>query len=188
MTTPKSFPVACLAAAAFALIYFPADFLRAQSPLNPRWDESGVRLPAPVEPSTPELVPPGAVAGLRPIATFTFGNGQKIKARSTTRRFRLVGLYPGEIVDIALQFPAGLANSATAQSLDGGKLISFSKSPLGVNGVASIRFQAGTEPGLYRVFVPGTSPPVLLQFWVADPNNPRANPPVVNPAHRGVSR
>jgi hypothetical protein len=96
----------------------------------------------------------------------------------------LVGLHPGEIVDVALQFSAGLpANSITAQSLDGGKLISFSKGNVGVEGLVSIRFQAGTQPGLYRVFVPGLGGPSLLQFWVADAANPRANPPVVNPAH-----
>lgn len=187
MIPKKSFPVACVAATAFAVIFLQADHLRAQSPVATRWDESSTRLPSPVEPPAPELRLLAAtregVAKQRPTATFTFGNGQKITPRSATRRFRLVGLHPGETIDVALQFPAGLGNSATAQSLDGGKLISFSKSHEGTGGLASIRFQAGNQPGLYRVVVPGTSPPLLLQFWVADPHNPRANPPVVNPAH-----
>lgn len=187
MIPKKSFPVACLALTAFGLIHLPAEYLRAQSPLATKSDESLMRLPAPVEPSAGEsslhAATSGPGAGRRPSATFTFGNGRQVRAHTATSRFRLVGLDPGEIVDVALELPAGLSDSATAQSLDGGKLISFAKSQAGVGGLASIRFQAGNQPGLYRVFIPGSSPPLLLQFWVADAQNPKSNPPVVNPAH-----
>ena len=188
MTTKRSFPVVCLAAAAFATICLHAENLSAQSPLAPKRDQSLMPGPVPVEPPASDLPVPTATpepaAVRRPTATFTFGDGNKITARMTTSRFRLVGLHPGEIVDVALQFPAGLpGNSALAQPLDGGKLISFSKSNIGIGGLASIRFQAGAQPGLYRVFVPGLGATALLQFWVADPNNPKANPPVLNPGH-----
>lgn len=184
----KLLSVACLAAAAFATIYFPAGYLRAQSQRASRWDESSVRVPAPVESPAPEapvsVTVQQAIASSRPTATYSFGDGKRLTSRSRTGRFRLVGLRGGEAVDVALQLPARLPNnSAMAQPLDGGKLISFSKSDIGVGGLASIRFQAGHQPGLYRVFVAGLGAPSLLQFWVADPNNPRANPPVMNPEH-----
>lgn len=187
MKTKKSSLIASLAAV-FATVCFPAERLGAQSQRAHRWDESLMRLPGAVEPPAPEVAVSvatrEAVAPRRPSATFTFGDGQKITARSRTGRFRLVGLRAGEVVDVDLQLPNRLsANFAMAQPLDGGKLISFSKGDVGLGGLASIRFQAGHQPGLYRVFVPGFGAPWLLQFWVADPKNPRANPPVMNPEH-----
>ncbi|HYJ05823.1 MAG TPA: hypothetical protein VEX43_11855 [Chthoniobacterales bacterium] len=174
--------------AAFALICLAAEYGLAQSPLGTKWEESLVRLPVPAGPLTPDVTVSAAaqqaVAQRRPAATYIFGDGKRLTTRSRTGRFRLVGLRAGEVVDIALQLPARLpAGSAMAQPLDGGKLISFSRSDVDVGGLATIRFQAGSQPGLYRVFVPGFGAPSLIQFWVADPNNPRANPPVMNPQH-----
>ena len=137
-----------------------------------------------LEPPHPPPHPTPSLPALRPNATFTFGDGTQINSRSINGRFRLVGLHLGETVDIALDLPVVLlSSSATAQSLDGGEIISFSVDKTGVRGVASIRFQAGNQPGLYRVFVPGLGASALLQFWVADPNNPNANRPVLNPGH-----
>lgn len=135
-------------------------------------------------PSVPPIPTPPPISAVRPTATFTFGDGTQITTQSTTGRFRLVGLHLNEVVDIALRFPVVLlSSSATAQSLDGGSVISFSISSGGIAGLASIRFQAGAQPGLYRIRVPGLTGSPLIQFWVADPNNPNANRPVLNPGH-----
>jgi len=139
--------------------------------------------PTPTPPIPTPTVPP-SVPDLRPAATFTFADGTKITTRRTTGRFPLVALHPNEVVDVAMQFPAVLPNTPlTAQSLDGGTVTSFSRSSGGSGSLASIRFRAGARPGLYRVVVPGLGGSALLQFWVIDPNNPKAKPPVLNPGH-----
>jgi hypothetical protein len=105
-------------------------------------------------------------------ATFSFADARQIKTRSRTGRFQLIGLDLNETVDIAVRFPAVPGGFAAAQPLDGGKVISFSLNPAGAGGLAVIRFQAGSKPGLYRVLLPSLGGSALLQFWVADPNNP----------------
>jgi len=127
--------------------------------------EIPVPVPTPTPPGSIIINPPQppAVPALRPSATFTFGDATQINARSTNGRFRLVGLHPSETVDIALELPVVLVSSAaTVQPLDGGEIISFSVDRKGARGVASIRFQAGAQPGLYRVFVPGLGATALL--------------------------
>ena len=143
-------------------------------------------LPYPTpSPPVPVVSPPVKVDS-RPSATFTFTDATQIKTRSATGRFRLVSLHLNETVDVAVQLPAGvLGNSVTAQSLDGGKLISVSLSPTPTGGVASVRFQAGNRPGLYRVLVPGLGMSPQLKFWVANPSspNPRMAAVLLNPNH-----
>jgi hypothetical protein len=181
-TSPPMIARALLSAArlaAFATIYLHADCLRAQSPVTAKWRETLPEIELPL----PTPTPPTSI-DLRPSATFTFADATQIKTQSTAGRFRLVGLHLSEAVDIALEFPAVLlSSSVTAQSLDGGTIISFSKSPGGAGSLASMRFRAGARPGLYRVLVPGLGGYALLQFWVADPNNPKVKPPVLNPGH-----
>lgn len=178
MTTKKLLCTACVAAVTVIL----SAAISAKSPLRLP------PLPDPIVPPAGELPLPTPaplpVADLRPSATFTFADATQIKTQSTSGRFQLVGLHLSEAVDIALEFPAvSLSSSATAQSLDGGTIISFSKSSGGTGGLASMRFRAGGRPGLYRVLVPGLGGYALLQFWVIDPNNPKAKPPVLNPGH-----
>jgi hypothetical protein len=142
-------------------------------------------LPTAADPPTYLPTPPPAPA-LRPSATFTFADGTQITTRSTNGRFRLVGLHLNETVDIALQFPVVLlSSSAMAQPLDGGNIISVSTSPVATGGLTLIRFQAGNQPGLYRVLLLGFGGSARLQFWVADPNNPNLamNAVVLNPNH-----
>lgn len=146
-------------------------------------------LPEPIVPPARELplptpTPLPVAVPLFPSATITFADGTQVKTQSTDGRFQLVGLHLSEAVDIALEFPAVLlSNSASTQSLDGGSIISFSKGPGGAGTLASMRFRAGARPGLYRVLVPGLGGYALLQFWIIDPNNPKAEPPVLNPGH-----
>ena len=177
--------------AAITLFLFHSPSLRAQSPLAYKWREVEPPVPSPIARTNVQLPLPTptptvspAPVDLRPSATFTFADGAQVKTESTTGRFRLLGLHLNEAVGIALESPAVLiSNSVSAQSLDGGTISSFSMNPGGSGALASIRFQAGARPGLYRVFVPGLGAHALLQFWVIDPNNPKATPPVLNPRH-----
>lgn len=69
------------------------------------------------------------------------------------------------------------------QALDGGTILSVSQ-PSNTNAVASIGFQGGAKPGLYRIVVTGTGPPAVLQFWIRNTVKPGAyRPPVLNPTH-----
>jgi hypothetical protein len=129
---------------------------------------------------------PPVVVDMRPNATFVFADATQVVTRSSTGRFRLVGLHPNETVDVAVLFPViSRRSSAGPLSLDGGKIISVSTSPTATGGLALIRFQAGGQPGFYRVLVPGFGASARLQFWVTDPNNPNAamNAMVLNPNH-----
>ena len=169
-----------------SFLVFPSPFLRAQSSIASRWKEPTAGVSDPIARNSVQLpLPtPPATVDLGPSATFTLADHTQIKTQSTAGRFQMVGLHLGEAVDIALDLPAVLLSSfATAQSLDGGTIMSFSMNPGGGGTLASIRFRAGARPGLYRVVVPGLRGLGLLQFWVADPNNPKGRLPVLNPGH-----
>jgi hypothetical protein len=71
-----------------------------------------------------------------------------------------------------------------ATALDGGEA-TFSKpqSIIDVDGTTSMHFKAGSQPGLYRVLIVSQDSRSILQFWVPDPQNPRRDPPVLNPTY-----
>ena len=172
--------------AVISFLVFPSPFLRAQSSIASSWREPTPGVSDPIARNSVQLpLPtPPATVDLGPSATFTFADHTQIKTQSMAGRFQMVGLHLSEVVDIALDLPAVLLSSfATAQSLDGGTIMSFSMNPGGIGTLASIRFRAGARPGLYRVLVPGLRGPGLLQFWVADPNNPKGRLPVINLGH-----
>jgi hypothetical protein len=126
------------------------------------------------------------IAAAQPLsASISFANATEIKTRaSSSGRFQLVGLNPTEVIGIAVDFPVSLVSaSITAQPLDGGKIIGPPKDLGKGMGTGSIRFQAGDEPGLYRVLITSARSRSMLQFWVADPKNPMNKPPVINPGH-----
>jgi len=85
-------------------------------------------------------------------------------------------------VNISLPVSASAEATVAVRPLDGGEIIGSARVSV-TNGSASIGFQAGSQPGLYRVVVDGGGTTATLQFWVANPLNARANPPVLNPAH-----
>ncbi|PZR73708.1 MAG: hypothetical protein DLM73_10140 [Chthoniobacterales bacterium] len=127
----------------------------------------------------------GPVAAVKParVATIAFADGSIVQTRAATGKFQLVGLHANESVNIAIPVPAaGIGAFVAVQSLDGGTVVGASQVPV-TNGVAAIGFQAGSQPGLYRVLIGGAGSPATLQFWIPDPQNPKANPPVVNPSH-----
>lgn len=126
------------------------------------------------------------IAAAQPLtASISFANATEIKTRaSSSGPFQLVALNPREVVGIAVDFPTSLASaSITAQPLDGGKIIGPPKDVGKGTEAGSIRFQAGDQPGLYRVLITGGRSRSMLQFWVADAKNPKAKPPVINPTH-----
>lgn len=145
--------------------------VRAESPSFPP-------LPAPT-------VAPAPVLEEGPTAIITFADETQIKAQaSSSGRFQLVGLHPREVINIAFDVPVSpVSNPVTAQPLDGGKIIGPPKDVGKGPQASSIRFQVGDQPGLYRVFITGGRSRSMLQFWVADPKNPKNNRPVVNPGH-----
>jgi hypothetical protein len=87
---------------------------------------------------------------------------------STTGKFEPVTVDALTTSDVALQFPASLANkSVIVQALDGGTLgIDGSSATIGVDGSLGFSFQVNDQPGVYRVVV-------------IDPNATEDAPPVV---------
>ena len=120
-----------------------------------------------------------------PAATLSFPGEKSLKTKSRKGRFPLAGIRPNESVEIQLQFAADWADTPiTVQALDGGKVLAKAKDAIiAADGTTSFRFQAGAQPGLYRIQVITADSISTLKFWVADPENPKANPPVLNPAN-----
>jgi hypothetical protein len=95
----------------------------------------------------------------------------------------MVALHANESANITLPISAdGIGKRAAIQLLDGGTILGVTQASI-TNPEASIAFQAGTKPGVYRVAVRGAGPPATLQFWVRNTQNPTASPPVINPRH-----
>jgi hypothetical protein len=87
---------------------------------------------------------------------------------STTGKFEPVTVDGFTTSDVALQFPATLANkSVIVQTLDGGTLgIDGSSATIGADGSLGFSFQVSDQPGVYRVVV-------------IDPNATEDVPPIV---------
>lgn len=145
MITKKFLSGACLAA--LSLICLDGEKLSAQT--------------APL----PSAAPSGASA------TITFADGASIKLRSSQAKFRPVELLPGETVNIQLRLPRRFLDTPVAiQALDGGFVTQDAL--VAADGTAAIAFQAGVQPGLYRILLSARGRSALLQFWVLDSGNP----------------
>jgi hypothetical protein len=134
---------------------------------------------------TDEPTPTPAAVDPRPSATFTFADATQIKTHSARGRFRLVGLHLNEVVNVVVQFPTQWANTPlTLQSVDGGNLSAQpANAVIAADGTVSFHFQAGNQPGIYRVAVIGAGGNSTLSFWAVDPATSQANPAVMNPSH-----
>jgi hypothetical protein len=133
--------------------------------------------PPPVEISNNARVQP------RRLATVTLSDASIVLPRAAAGKFQLVAARPGELITVVVPFPPlALGPSAAISALDGGKLIGTSPVPI-VHGAATIHFQAGTQPGLYRVLVVGLGPAATVQFWVQDAQRPASSPWVLNASH-----
>lgn len=98
-------------------------------------------------------------------ATITFANGEGIKLYADDH-FQPVAIAAGETVTIQAQLPPQFTNiPAVAQALDGGSATDI---VIASNGMASVSFQAGSQPGLYRLFLSARGRNVVLQFQVSN--------------------
>ena len=95
-------------------------------------------------------------------------------------RFARVGIKPGQVATITLQYPLAMAGQVfQATGLDGGKVIISSDSlTINQSGQLTFEFQAGNAVGHYRVMVYQGDFAQTLQFWVRDLSNPKNNPPL----------
>jgi hypothetical protein len=115
------------------------------------------------------------------VATIVFGDASVAQPRAANSKFQLVKVRTNESVAIALPVPPGATDaSLQAIALDGGRIMTGASV---TNGVVAISFQAGAQPGLYRVLVSGAGPTVTLQFWVPALQETAVNPAVINPTH-----
>ena len=134
------------------------------------------QVPAPV---TGQSTPPPILSDGSPTEAITFGDNRSVNVRSKGGRFPLVAADPNKVAQVQLQLTPG-ARSLTIALLDGGVLNSGAQnSAVAADGTTSFQIQPGAHPGLYRVLLIDGGTTTLLPFWVADPQNPRSNPPTV---------
>ena len=142
--------------------------------------------PPPPIPSPPpitiiSLTPPRVQP--RRLATVTLSDASVVVTRAAAGKFQMVATRPGELITVIVPFPLlPLGTTAAVSALDGGKLIGTSPVAI-VHGAATIHFQAGSQPGLYRVLVMGVGHAATVQFWVQDAQRPGTNPWVLNASH-----
>jgi len=123
--------------------------------------------------------PPSILVNGSPTAAMTFPDGSSLGVRSKNGRFPLVAGPAGQSVNIQLRFaPNPTDTSLLIAPLDGGTVPQSSTS-VAVDGTASSQFQPGIQPGLYRVLLNQGGAMSILQFWVADPQQPNAGPPAL---------
>lgn len=125
---------------------------------------------------TPLPTPPPLPSDGSPTASILFPDGRTLPIQSRDGQFPLVIGYAGQTVSVQCRIPAVLLSRLVIQPLDGGTL---SASPPAADGTTTLQFQAGTQPGLYRIMVILGSRSATLQFWVPSPNGD--NPPVITP-------
>lgn len=105
-------------------------------------------------------------------ATITFANGGSITVGSNDQQiFNPIDILPGEALGIALQLPSGFVNTPVGmQPMDGG--FAPEEIEIAQDGSTAFVFQAGSQPGLYRILLRTLDSSVLLQFTVPNPGNP----------------
>ena len=131
-----------------------------------------------VVPKAPSLSSDGS-----PTAAMSFPNGSSLAVRSKSSRFPLIAANAGQTLNIQLRFAVSVAaSSLIVQPLDGGVVPDAQgNSSIAADGTASVQFQTGNRPGLYRVLLNQGGSISVLQFWVADPQQPTSGPPVLQP-------
>ena len=123
-------------------------------------------------------------SGEGPVALIGFANGGSLTATAERGLSGVVGLQAHETVSLQLSFPANFAGQrVVAESLDGGILRANQPAAI-VNrdGSVKLTFEGGALPGLNRVAVRAGSNISVLRFWVIDPRNSTAHPPLLSSA------
>lgn len=107
------------------------------------------------------------------IATITFADGRSVSISSGRERFGIVPVVSAETVRIDVRLPQSFQNAAAfVQPLDGGVASEIVVNP---DGSASVSFQAGAEPGLYRLLLGARNKTTVLEFEVPAPAAPPDN-------------
>jgi len=113
-------------------------------------------------------------------AVIVSNSGRQRRLTSENGYVGRAGLRPRQAVRVGLEFPATLAGgSVLVFSPDGGEILGPEAPKIKTDGTASFVFQAGTQHGLYRVFVEVVGQRHLFEFYVMDTDNPGNNPPRV---------
>jgi hypothetical protein len=101
------------------------------------------------------IPPPPVLPDGSSTAAVVFPNGQSVTMWSRLNQFPLVGAAAGDTLNVKLRVPTSFAPLVmNAQALDGG-IVSASAANLTVaaDGTASLQFQTGNQPGLYRILL-----------------------------------
>lgn len=113
-----------------------------------------------------------------PTAAVQFANGQTVAIDDFSEP---VGVQPGEVVTVTIQFASNHAGEAIEIGpLDGG-LIRHAATAVSENGQATFSFQSAASAGDQRIAVHYGLRTLLVHFWALS-TNPEINPPVVTPA------
>jgi len=98
-----------------------------------------------------------------------FENAEPVRMRSNANRFPAVAVSSGETVSVTLRFPVDFAGTPIAfEELDGSSGLQNGYSvTINDHGIASFRFLAPSESGLYRVFMTAGATSLALPFSVA---------------------
>ena len=87
------------------------------------------------------------------------------------------GLRPRQLVNITLKPSAEkIGNRIAVSSFDGGIVSGQESLAVSASGTGRFNFQAGQEPGLYRLLVDIGPERYWLHFYVLDLQNPARNP------------
>jgi hypothetical protein len=127
--------------------------------------------PTPTPTATPTATPPPLLPDGCPTAAITFPDSTSLTLRSHGGLFPLVATQTAQSLNIQLRFPLTLANTPLiVQVLDGGTLSNGQGNQIiGGDGTASIQFQVGAEPGLYRVLLNVGGAITTLRFGASGP-------------------
>jgi hypothetical protein len=109
--------------------------------------------------------PEGASSG-----QIILGDGEEIQEYSTRGKFAPLTVEALETNDVTLQFSTSLAGAPViVQALDGGALSGSESTTIDGAGKASLQFQVGDQPGVYRVLVIAEGTVSMVQFEVPNP-------------------
>jgi hypothetical protein len=123
-------------------------------------------------------------SGDGPVAVVLLSDGRWLATTAERGLSSLIGLQPNDQVTLELSFPQDFAGQPIgAESLDGGTLSSSQRTAtLNADGVLSLTFAAGVQPGLHRIALRAGGTVSLLRFWVIDPANPSSHPVLLSPS------
>jgi hypothetical protein len=110
--------------------------------------------------------------------TVDFGGASSSSPAKAGDKFQRIGIYPHQVVDVTVQYPAAMAGtSIVADALDGGRVIARGRVlATDAKGVLTFKFQAGDAVGHSRVTLYNGDAVQTLQFWVIDRAHPENNP------------